>query len=298
VQQVGRGRLVSGVASVLAQPGDLATQGGGDAVSERHDGANGTVTLVIAVAALVVGALAVAGLGSGSNGASAASSSGASGSCPSGAPKMTVHGTGMATGTPDLLTLSLSVNVNGGNAQAALADNNTKTQAVMAALVAGGVPQHDIQTTDLTVNPTYSYAGGTQTLTGYGVTDSVMAKLRDFVKAGSVIDSASGAGGNAVQISSLTFSIEDPRPLQDRARHDAVSQAVSHASSMAAAAGERLGQVCSLTDDTTETAPYPEQEKFAAGTAAGLPAVPIEAGTQQDTAQVTLVYSLEKVSRR
>jgi uncharacterized protein YggE len=266
-------------------------------VTERRDGANGTVTLVIAVAALVVGALAVAGLGSGSNGASAAPSSG-TGSCPTGAPRMTVHGTGIATGTPDLLTLSLSVDVTGGNARSALADSNTRTQAVIAALVAGGVPQHDIQTTDLTVNPTYSYPNGTPTLTGYGVTDSVMAKLRDFAKAGAVIDSASSAGGNAVQISSLTFSIEDPRPLQDKARHDAVSQAVSHASSMAAAAGERLGQVCSLTDDTTESPVYPQNEKFAAGAALPAASVPLEAGTQQDTAQVTLVYALEKVSRR
>lgn len=268
-------------------------------MTEGRDRNNGTVTLVIAVLALVGAALAVAGLGASSSGSSASAAPPSSESC-SGGPKMTVQGTGMATGTPDLLTLSLSVNVTGGSAQSALGDSNTKTQAVIAALVAGGVPQHDIQTTNLTINPNYSYPNGTPTITGYAVSDSVVAQLRNFTTAGSVIDDASGAGGNAVQISALTFSIADARPLQDQARHDAVSQAASHASSMAAAAGERLGAVCSLTDNTTQSPTYPQNQDLAAAGTAAPAAVPLEAGTQQATAQVTLVYELEPapVSRR
>jgi uncharacterized protein YggE len=210
---------------------------------------------------------------------------------------MTVQGSGVATGTPDLLTLTLSVNVTGGSAQSALAEDNTKSQAVIAALVAGGVPQHDIQTTNLTINPSYAYPNGTPTITGYGASDSVVAQLRNFTSAGSAIDAASNAGGNAVQISSLTFSIEDPRSLQDQARHDAVSQAVSHASSMAAAAGDRLGKVCSLNDQTATSPASNDYQRFVASGSVAAPPVPLEAGTQQATAQVTLVYALEPAAK-
>jgi hypothetical protein len=89
----------------------------------------------------------------------------------------------------------------------------------------------------------------------------------------------------------LTFSIEDPRKIEDKARTDAVHQAVSHAQSMAQAAGERLGPVCSLSDDSSPSYFNPGPLHAAASSAAAAP-VPLQAGTQQVSAQVTLVYAL------
>ena len=48
--------------------------------------------------------------------------------------------------------------------------------------------------------------------------------------------------------------------VEDQARTDAVTQAVSHAQSMAAAAGEKLGPVCSVTDDSAVQPYYPEPD--------------------------------------
>ena len=115
--------------------------------------------------------------------------------------------------------------------------------------------------------------------------------ITNLASAGSVIDAVSGAAGNAGQINSVSLSIKDPRDLEDQARTDAVHQAVSHAQAMAKSAGERLGPVCSLTD----TAPT-SQVNPGFSTAAGLPqaaVVPIEVGSQQASAQVTIVYSLK-----
>jgi len=68
---------------------------------------------------------------------------------------------------------------------------------------------------------------------------------------------------------------------------------------MAAAAGERLGPVCSLTDDSAESGGT-TGERFAAGALAAPSAstVPVEAGSQQASAQVTLVYALEQRAGR
>ncbi len=239
---------------------------------------------------LALAALLVATLGSGT--APRAAGAPPPG-CGAGSPRLTVTGSGLATGTPDLLTLTLSVDVVDGTAQAALADDNGRTAAVIGALRTGGVPASGIQTTGLSILPDYTFEHGTNVLTGYSVDNSVVARLTDFTTAGSVIDAAAGAGGNAVQITSLTFSMADQRPLQDRARTDAVHQAVAHAAAMAAGAGERLGQVCSLTDQSQ----VPSGLNSVGGTYAASPdqaqaSVPLQAGTQQATAQVTLVYSL------
>jgi hypothetical protein len=194
-----------------------------------------------------------------------------------------------------VLTVSIDIDVTDPNAQASLVDDNTKASAVTAVLTHGGVAAKDIQTTNVSIQPQLNLAG---TITGYQMTNTVTAKLRDFSTAGSVLDSLTAAAGNAARIDSLTFSIDDPRTIEDTARTDAVRQAVSHARSMAQAAGERLGPVCSLTDQST---PYfNEAASFGALKAAGASApgaqsaVPLQPGTQQESAQITLVYALEQ----
>ena len=66
---------------------------------------------------------------------------------------------------------------------------------------------------------------------------------------------------------------------------------------MARAAGERLGPVCSLTDDSSPdygvASPLPAPAQHS-----GTPrAVPLQAGTQQESAQITLVYALVAARR-
>ncbi len=213
-------------------------------------------------------------------------------SCSPNSAKLTVQGTGLATGTPDTLTVDITISTTEATAQAALAHNNNEATAVIAAFAAGGVTKQNIQTTGLSVQPNYTFTNGTETLTGYGVNNTVTAMITNLASAGSVIDAVSGAAGNAGQINSVSFSIKDPRDLEDQARTDAVHQAVSHAQTMAASAGERLGPVCSLTD-TTPTSQASSGFNSAAGTSAQPSAVPLEVGSQQATAQVTIVYSLK-----
>lgn len=244
--------------------------------------------LFVAVGIAAVGLAGVAATGCATGSTSTASLP----SCSPNSAKLTVQGTGVATGTPDTLTVDITISTTGATAQAALASNNTAAVAVIAAFAAGGVTKQNIQTTGLSVQPNYTFKNGTEVLTGYGVNNTVTAMITNLASAGSVIDAVSGAGGNAGQISSATFSIKDTRNLEDRARTDAVHQAVSHAQTMAASASERLGPVCSLTDTTPISQPSPGFNS-AAGTSAQSSAVPLEVGSQQASAQATIVYSLK-----
>lgn len=213
--------------------------------------------------------------------------------CGGSSPKLTVQGTGLTTGTPNLLTVSVGIDVTDPTATSAITDDNTKAQAVINVLTQAGVASKDVQTSDVSINPQYNLKG---VITGYEVTNTLTAMLRNFATAGSVIDSIAGAAGNATRLDSLNFSVEDTRALEDQARTDAVHQAVSHATSMALAADERLGPVCSLNDQS-QTVNFNEpfaNDGLAAGASSSKAAapVPLEAGSQQETAQVTMVYAL------
>ncbi|HVC71626.1 MAG TPA: SIMPL domain-containing protein [Acidimicrobiales bacterium] len=213
-------------------------------------------------------------------------------SCGGSSSKLTVQGTGLASGKPDLLTVSVGINVTDPTAKAALADNNAKATAVIDALGLSGSAAKDVQTSDVTIDPQYNLKG---VITGYQVSNNLTAKLRNFTTAGSVIDALAAAAGNAIRLDSIAFSVQDTRPLEDQARNDAVHQAVSHAQAMAQSAGERLGPVCSLTDQSqiqNFSGSFRAADQAQGAPLASASAIPLAPGSQQETAQVTMVYSL------
>jgi len=210
--------------------------------------------------------------------------------CGSSDPKLTVQATGQATATPNLLTLSIGVNVSDPTASAALSDANDKAAGLSATLEQAGVAKADIQTANFSIQPNFATNG---TITGYQVSNSLQVKLHNLAASGTVIDAAANSAGNAIRVNGLTFSVDDTRTVDGTARADGIQVAAAHAHSMAAAADETINVVCSITDSTTT---YPIGQDFAgtAGTtaSAGAANVPLEPGTQQSTAQVTVVYGV------
>jgi len=86
-----------------------------------------TVALVGVVVALGLGGAA---LGVALSGAPAASSAvGVSGLCAGSAPKLTVQGLGNASATPNLLTVTIDVDVTDPGAQASLTDDDNRAAA-------------------------------------------------------------------------------------------------------------------------------------------------------------------------
>lgn len=212
-------------------------------------------------------------------------------SCGNGAQTLTVRGTGLVTTTPDVLRVSFGVHTTASSASGALGADNAAATAVLKALAAGGVAKKDVQTTGLSMQERYASTG--TVITGYAVDNTVVAKIRRLSTAGTVIDAAVAAGGDASRINSLSFASLNQRHAQDQARSQAVHQAVAHAKSMAAAAGEHLGAICSLKDDTG-TSGTPVRFHYPAAGAVAQPAVPISRGTEQVRAHVTIVYALSQ----
>jgi uncharacterized protein len=240
------------------------------------------------------GALAVAlGDAGGASPAAASDSASTAQGCKASTSKITVQGTGQAMGTPDVLNAVFGFTTTAASSTAALSDNNDKVTQALAALESSGVASRDVQTTGLSLSPQYAFPHGVPTLTGYQVTDTLSATMRDVTKAGAAIDAVVGAAGDAAQINGLSFSFADPAKVQDEARAQAVHLAVAHAEAMAAAAGHGLGPVCSLTDNTQAQQQQPPfTSSGLVAQAAPSSAVPVQPGSQLETDQVTIVYAL------
>jgi len=207
---------------------------------------------------------------------------------PGGDGKITVTGSGTATGTPKQLVLSMGVQVNSYSVASAVAEANQAQRRVIRALEARGVAAADIQTANFSIQP--NYRGGSQVPTGYGVSEQLTATLNDLPRAGSQIQAAVSAGGNATTVDGVSLNLTDTGPLLASARQHAISDARAKATEYASALGERISAVISVSDQT-QVSPYPMF--FGAG-AAAMPraSVPIRPGTQQVSAQVTVVFAI------
>ncbi len=251
--------------------------------------------------ALAVGALAAAvligafALGSRQGSAAAASSAGrapagahpAAATAATGSARITVTGTGNVTGTPNQLVLAMGVQVNGSSVGSALAAANDAVTRVTSALRAGGVAAAGIQTSGLSIWP--NYPAGAQTPSSYGVSESLTATLDSLADAGTQIDAAVRAGGNATTVSGISLNLTDTSALLATARARAVADATVKATQYAAALGEPLGPVVSITDQAPAQ-PFPVNGLYSPSAAKA--AVPISPGSQQLSISVTVVFAV------
>jgi uncharacterized protein len=194
---------------------------------------------------------------------------------------VTVSGTGIVNAVPDQAEFDFTVQTKGATAAVALSRNATDTKAVIAAVEGAGVAAANIQTTQVSLEPVLSSDG--TSIVGYTAADSIAATKLAIAKAGDVVDAAVGAGANGVSGPSLTVSSQDA--LYAQALKAAVAQAKTKAQALAEAAGRNLGAVTTIIEGGGSV-PVP----FAVGAAKD--STPIEPGTQQIQATVTVSYAL------
>ncbi len=200
---------------------------------------------------------------------------------------ITAQATGQVSGTPDVVTVTLGVETRDASAQAALDSNNALAAEVIATIKANGVADEDLQTSRLSISPTFD---DTSTITGYQVSNMVTAKLRDVGKAGALIDAVGASAGDAIRVQRISFSIDDDSVLRAAARADAVHRAQAQAQQMADAAGVRLGLLHAITETPQTSGPYYAATEMAA--AAPDASVPVEVGSVDLSVVVQVVYEI------
>lgn len=203
-------------------------------------------------------------------------------------PVISVTGEGTVQAVPDMATLSLGVTTQGATAAEALAENTAALQKVVDRLKAAGVAPRDLQTTNLSINPTWSSydSSSSQTITGYTALNVLTVRIRALDGLGAVLDAAVGDGANT--LNGLTFGLSEPRPAQDAARKAATADARARAELLAEAAGVKLGRILSISEGASFADPAP---MYKAADAVAAP-VPVEAGEIGMNAAVTITFEI------
>jgi len=192
---------------------------------------------------------------------------------------ITVQGTASVASTPDRAELSFGVESQAETARAALSANAAEMRKVIAAVKAAGGA--NVTTQSVSLSPRYNERNEVQT---FAATNTVSATTA-IAKAGSLIDAAVAAGANQVYGPSLTVTDQSERYRQ--ALRAAVADARASAQALAAAANLSLGRVTAIVESGSSPQPFAVADKaMEAGS------TPIEPGTQQTTAVVTVTFSV------
>lgn len=205
---------------------------------------------------------------------------------------VTVAGRAQVEGVPDTLRLDMGVNIVEDDVETALAKANEASEKLHATLRDNGVAERDLASTGLSIQPQLDWKGNSPTITGYQVSQTVTARLRDTDRAGAVINAAAESAGNATIINSIAWDLEDNTALLADARDRAIADAKAKAEQYAQAAGRSLAAVVSISESTT--AP-PQPYAYAANAAedGAAAAVPLAPGTQAVAVEVQVVYAFD-----
>ena len=174
-----------------------------------------------------------------------------------------VTGEGAVDAPPDLAILRLEVMTIEKSPQEATSKNNAIIARVLKDLTDNGIPEKDLETTNFKLSPQREYRKNLPPLvTGYQASNSLMIKIRDLEKVGKYMQLAIEAGGNNFE--SLSFTVEDSKPLIDEARVKAMKNALDKAEMMTEALNVGLGPPLVISEISQPFRPVQSRRMVAA----------------------------------
>ena len=209
-------------------------------------------------------------------------------------PSVKARGEATERAEPNHAEIDIGVVTQAKTAEAASEANARQADAIVKALKAIVASAGNIRTVNYSVNPNYEYpkGGGTPSITGYTVNNTVRVDLDDLKLVQKVIDESSRAGAN--QINRLDFSLKDEQPVRTKALEKAVRQAKASAEAMVAGLGIKLGKVMEIDQQLQGGGPIPIRAEMmmAKSAAAPRPDTPIAAGEVEIQATVNVTFAL------
>jgi len=205
---------------------------------------------------------------------------------------LTISAEGKSARAPDVAQFSAGVTSMGKTAGQAMAANAAAISRVVAALKAAGVAPRDIQTSNLSLSPSFEDGPRPDNkpprIVGYQASNTVAVRARDLARLGTIIDSLVTAGAN--QVNGPDFGLDQPDAAMDEARSAAMKAARARADLYARAAGLKVLRVLSIS----ESGGYmPQPRVFMTAKAMDAAAAsPVESGEVATNVTVNVQYEL------
>jgi len=201
--------------------------------------------------------------------------------------KIIVQGEGKASAPADRVTVVLGVETRDASAAIAAAENARLMNETIAALLSAGVAESEIQTSSYSLSTSQAEEPFGSEIRDespeFIATNMVTFSMNRTDGVGKVLDAAVSSGSNRIQ--EISFSLIDPRPQKDLALTRAIEDAARKADTAARAAGVTLGRVLEISEGYGYVSADTRSAVFDLAT-------PIQAGSMEITASVTMTYEI------
>jgi uncharacterized protein len=203
--------------------------------------------------------------------------------------RIVVVGEGTISVPADYARIRGGIVTRGKTAKEATDANTKQMSALLAALANAGIEQKDIQTAHFSVQAVYAPATANteQKLTGFSVSNQVTVTVRQIARAGEFLDRLVELG--ATDIGGIEFLHADVSKTLDHAREAAMLDAKRKAAVYANAAGENLGAVLWITEESGFAPPGSPIPMRAAAAA-----VPVAIGEDTLHVRITVGFDLAR----
>jgi len=209
-----------------------------------------------------------------------------------------VTGDARISARPDRVQIDLGVLTQAPLSHDAAVSNARALDAVLAAVRGVAGPTAQLRTVSYSLNPVYQYhsgvasgGGGEPTISGYNALNILEVTLDDLTRMGDVIDAATRSGANRVQ--GIQFTLRDQDAVRTQALREAAIRARGEAETLAGALNLRVLRVLNVEESSPRIVPIRAHIAAARSAAASAEiATPVEAGTLDVTAEVTLTVEV------
>jgi len=210
--------------------------------------------------------------------------------------QFSVSATGKVTAIPDVANIRIGVYTDvKSTAAEAVKENTDKMNEIIVALKGIDIEKKDITTANYSLNPVYDWTDKNgRKLKGYEVRQTVKVKIHELDNIGKAIQVTTKKGAN--QVGGVNFSIDDPDELKKEAVKIAIVKAKAKAEDLADTSGLKIGKLINVYEAQAHL-PIMRTNKIyydeAVTMGSGMSEPVIEAGEQEVSVEVTLVYEVE-----
>jgi uncharacterized protein YggE len=212
---------------------------------------------------------------------------------PQATPGVSVVGEGIVLAQPDVVRITLGVDIFDQSLANAQSQAAQRMDAVVSKLRANGIADSDIHTVAYNITPQYDQQNNQNpVLRGYDVQNLVEVRSTNVGGLGSLLDDVVSSG--ATRIFGINFEASNTEALKTQARDQAMANALAKAQQLASASNVTLGKPITVEEsDIGGVTPVQAQAPRALAAPAGAPPTPIQPGQLQVSTTVRVVYSIQ-----
>ena len=206
-------------------------------------------------------------------------------------PSVVTIGEASVRRAPDQAFVTVAVESRSKNPRDAQRQNAETMTAVQQRLAASGVAKDAVRTLGYNIQQEFDYPNGRRVPREFVARNALEVRVEPVERTGDIIDAAVQAGATAV--SGVRFELKDRAGAEREALRMAVADARGRADAAAAGAGRSVDRVLKIEEVRAGMAPPPRPMMMTRAAADAAVETPVEPGTIEIRALVTLTVSIK-----